>query len=160
MPLFSITDFISLEPYQVRAFDTSETSWRSSTSLGSATLRNTLLFVMPADVRFLSFPSGFLYSSVFSFVKITLVRTQPEERALPPCGCRRHPQCKPITTFRLELCQPMTSALQVGERRLRHVAVSWAALRQANACQHLRICGTETKGQGCAENLIRGCGLG
>ena len=55
-PLFSITDFISLEPYQVRAFDTSATSWRSSTSLGSSVLRNTLLFVMPADVRFFSFP--------------------------------------------------------------------------------------------------------
>jgi len=40
----------------------------------------------------------------------------------------------------------MTSALQVGERRLRHVAVSWAALRQADACQYLCICGTETKG--------------
>ena len=51
-PLFSINDFISLEPYQVRAFDTSATSWRSSTSLGSSALRNTLLFVIPADVRF------------------------------------------------------------------------------------------------------------
>ena len=55
-PLFSINDFISLEPYQVRAFDISATSWRSSTSLGSSVLRNTLLFVMPADVRFFSFP--------------------------------------------------------------------------------------------------------
>ena len=55
-PLFSINDFISLEPYQVRAFDTSATSWRSNTSLGSSLLRNTLLFVMPADGRFFSFP--------------------------------------------------------------------------------------------------------
>jgi hypothetical protein len=55
-PLFSINDFISLEPYQVRAFDASATSWRSSTSFGSSVLRNTLLFVMPADVRFFSFP--------------------------------------------------------------------------------------------------------
>jgi hypothetical protein len=55
-PLFSISDFISLELYQVRAFDTSATSWRSSTSLGSSVLRNTLLLVMPADVRFFSFP--------------------------------------------------------------------------------------------------------
>src|SRR6476646_9400071 len=57
-PLFSITDFISLEPYQVRAFDTSATSWRSSTSLGSSLLRNTLLFVMPADVRFCDPPKS------------------------------------------------------------------------------------------------------
>ena len=55
-PLFSIADFISLELYQVRAFDTSATSSRISTSLGSSMLRNTLLFVMPADVRFFSFP--------------------------------------------------------------------------------------------------------
>jgi hypothetical protein len=55
-PLFSITDFTSLEPYQVRAFDTSATSWRIRTSLGSSVPRNTLLFVMPADVRFFSFP--------------------------------------------------------------------------------------------------------
>jgi hypothetical protein len=55
-PLLSISDFISLEPYQARAFDTSAASWRSSTSLGSSVLRNTLLFVMPADVWFFSFP--------------------------------------------------------------------------------------------------------
>jgi hypothetical protein len=55
-PLFSISDFISLELYQARAFDTSATSWRSSTSLGPSVLRNTLLLVMPADVRFFSFP--------------------------------------------------------------------------------------------------------
>jgi hypothetical protein len=50
-PLFSITDFISLEPNQVRSFDASATSWRISTSLGLSALRNTLLLVMPADAR-------------------------------------------------------------------------------------------------------------
>ena len=48
----------------------------------------------------------------------------------------------------------MAPALPVGERRLRHVAVSWAALRQAVACQYLRICGIEAKAQGCVENLV------
>jgi hypothetical protein len=38
-----------------------------------------------------------------------------------------------LVFFRLELCQPITPALPVGERRLRHVAVSWTALRQATA---------------------------
>jgi hypothetical protein len=55
-PLFSITDLISFELYQVRAFDTSATSWRRITSLGSSVLRNTLLFMMPAVVRSFSFP--------------------------------------------------------------------------------------------------------
>jgi len=36
--------------------------------------------------------------------------------------------------FRLELCRPMTPALPVVERKLRHVAVLWAAVRQAAAC--------------------------
>ena len=48
----------------------------------------------------------------------------------------------------------MAPALPVGERRLRHVFVSWAALKQATACQYLCICGIETKAQGCVENLI------
>lgn len=38
-------------------------------------------------------------------------------------------------TFRLELCQPMKPALPVAKRRLRQVAVSWTAVRQASACQ-------------------------
>jgi hypothetical protein len=67
-PLFSISDFISLELYQARAFDTSATSWRSSTSLGSSALRNTLLLVMPADVRFFSFPL-LTHSGVCGFVR-------------------------------------------------------------------------------------------
>ncbi|MGB5184682.1 MAG: hypothetical protein WBO12_21175 [Xanthobacteraceae bacterium] len=56
--------------------------------------------------------------------------------------------------LRLELCQPITPALPVGKRRLRHVAVLWAALGQAAACQYFRNCGAETKAQGCVENLI------
>src|SRR6185437_1884760 len=55
-PLFSSTDFISFEPNQVRAFDTSATSWRISASLGSSALRNTLPLVMPAVVRSFSCP--------------------------------------------------------------------------------------------------------
>ena len=60
-----------------------------------------------------------------------------------------------MSTFRLELRQPMASALPVGERRLRQIPVSWAALRQATACHYLYTCGTEIKAQGCVENLIR-----
>jgi hypothetical protein len=39
------------------------------------------------------------------------------------------------STFRLDLCQPTAPALPVGERGFRHVPVSWAALKQAAACQ-------------------------
>jgi hypothetical protein len=49
----------------------------------------------------------------------------------------------------------MAPALPVGERKLRQVPVSWAALRQAAACHYLCIRGTEIKAQGCVENLIR-----
>jgi hypothetical protein len=56
---------------------------------------------------------------------------------LPLCGCRRHPQCEPRSTFGLEMCQPMAPVLPVSERKLRHVAVWWAAPRQATACQYL-----------------------
>jgi hypothetical protein len=56
---------------------------------------------------------------------------------LPLCGCRRHPQCKPRSTFRLEMCQPMAPVLPVSERKLRHVAVWRAAPRQATTCQYL-----------------------
>ena len=59
------------------------------------------------------------------------------EAPLPLCGCRRHPQCKPRSTFKLEMCQPMAPVLPVSERKLRHVAVWWAAPRQATACQYL-----------------------
>ena len=62
------------------------------------------------------------------------------------------------TNFQIRICQPMASALPVCERRLREVAVLWAALGQAVACQYLLICGTEIKAQGCVENLIRGGG--
>ena len=44
----------------------------------------------------------------------------------------------------------------VGKRRPRHVAISWAALRQASACQYLRNCATEIKAQGCVEDLVCG----
>ncbi len=50
-PLFSIVVFISFELNQVRAFDTSATSARITTSFASSALRNTLPFVMPADAR-------------------------------------------------------------------------------------------------------------
>jgi hypothetical protein len=66
------------------------------------------------------------------------------------------PAMQPISTFRLELCQPMTSVLPVCKRRLRHVAVLWAALGQAAACQCLCTCGTQIKTQGRVDNLIRG----
>ena len=56
MPLFSITDFISFEPNHVRAFDTSATSWRITTSFGLSGLWNTLPFVIPADARSFSCP--------------------------------------------------------------------------------------------------------
>jgi hypothetical protein len=35
------------------------------------------------------------------------------------------------------MCQPVTPVLPVSERKLRHVAVSWAAPGQATACQYL-----------------------
>src|SRR5579863_8136721 len=55
-PLFSITVFISLEPNQVRAFETSAASARTTTSFWSSALRNTLVLVMPADARSFSCP--------------------------------------------------------------------------------------------------------
>src|SRR6476620_8972927 len=72
------------------------------------------------------------------------------------CSCGQHPQCKPVSTLRLELYRPMTPVLPVDERRLRHVAVSWAALGQAAACSSAYICGSETKAQGYVENLVSG----
>ena len=83
-------------------------------------------------------------------MKIALVRGN-WRHPLPHCGCRRHPQCKPRSTFRLEMCQPMAPVLPVSERKLRHVAVWWAAPRQATACQYLSNCGTGGKAQGDVE---------
>jgi hypothetical protein len=54
------------------------------------------------------------------------------------------------------LRQPMAPMLPVGKRCPRHVAVSWAVLRQASACQYLRNCVTEIKAQGCVEDLVCG----
>jgi hypothetical protein len=45
-PFFCISAFRSSEPNQVRAFATSETSCRITTSFGSWALRNTLPFVI------------------------------------------------------------------------------------------------------------------
>src|SRR5688572_5263065 len=56
-PLFCIAAFRSSEPNHVRAFATSATSWRMTTSFGSSALRNTLPFVMPAETRPFSCPS-------------------------------------------------------------------------------------------------------
>jgi hypothetical protein len=63
------------------------------------------------------------------------------------------PAMRANINFGLEFCQPMAFALPVGERGLRHVAVSWTTLRQAAACHCLCICGIETEAQGRAENL-------
>src|SRR5271170_5745188 len=104
-PLFSITAFISLDPNQVRAFDTSATSWRITTSLGSSGLRNTLPFVIPADVRSFScqlerhalksltlkWTVRFSLFIGLSFVKSSLVRRQQESRCTDRCSGR--PRC-------------------------------------------------------------------
>src|ERR1700683_3373735 len=50
----------------------------------------------------------------------------------------------------------MAPVLPVGKRRPRHVAVSWAALRPASACQYSCSCSTEIKAQGCVEDLVCG----
>jgi len=50
---------------------------------------------------------------MLSLVKSLWVRPQTRLRARPICGCRRHPQCEPRSTFRLELCQPMASTLPI-----------------------------------------------
>ncbi len=51
--------------------------------------------------------AGFRYSSLFSFVKISLVRTQPEARAWPICACQRHPQGSQYQLVRSTSCLPM-----------------------------------------------------
>ena len=87
-----------------------------------------------------------------SFAPASLLGLLFSQHRIGICGCRRHPQCKPVSTLRLELCQPMTPALlPVGERRLRHVAVSWAASGMPLHA-YLRMRGTDTKAQGCVEN--------
>ena len=53
-PLFPIIDFISLESNQVRAFGTSATSWRMTTSFAWSALRNTLPFVMPKLLKWIA----------------------------------------------------------------------------------------------------------
>ena len=55
-PFFCIAAFMSSEPNQVRAFATSETSWRTTTSFGSSALRKTLPLVIPAETRPFSLP--------------------------------------------------------------------------------------------------------
>jgi hypothetical protein len=92
---------------------------------------------------------------VFPF-EISLVRTQPGSRAWLLCGCRRQPQCKPRSISKLELCEPMAPALPVDERRLRHVAVSWAALGQATPASIYASVVTANKAQWCVDNLVRG----
>ena len=49
-PPFSLAAFVSSEPSQMRAFATSATSWRITTSFWSSARRNTLPFVIPARV--------------------------------------------------------------------------------------------------------------
>jgi len=59
--------------------------------------------------------------------------------------------------FRFELCQPMTPALPMGERRLRHVAVSWAARKQTTAaCRYLCISWRRDESARVTLELIRG----
>ena len=55
------------------------------------------------------------------------------------------------STFRLDLCQPMAPALPVGERGFRQVPVSWAALKQAAACQWAVSHGAVPKAQGASK---------
>jgi hypothetical protein len=53
-------------------------------------------------------------------------------RSAVPTASQSKPQL-----FRL--CQPMTPALPVGERKLRRVSALWAAVRQAAACHYATI---------------------
>jgi hypothetical protein len=62
-------------------------------------------------------------------------------------------QSKP-QTFRL--CQPMTPALPVGERRLRHVPVSWAAVRQDTACHCGSMYRCRVQSTRVGKQLVRG----
>jgi hypothetical protein len=56
-PPFCIATFNSSETNQERAFVTSATSCRTTTSFGSSALRNTLPLVMAAERRLFSCPS-------------------------------------------------------------------------------------------------------
>jgi hypothetical protein len=76
-------------------------------------------------------------------------------RAPPTCGCTRHPQCKPVSTLRFELCQPMTAALLVDKRSLRQVAVLWAA-RASHRLLTLVVVVLRPKAQGCVNYLVSG----
>src|SRR6185437_3179818 len=58
------------------------------------------------------------------------------------------------STLRLDLCRPMAPALPVGERGFRQVPVSWAALKQAAACQWFVSHGAVTKAQGASGVLV------
>ena len=73
----------------------------------------------------------------------------------PPCGCTRHPQCKPVSTLRFELYQPMTPALPVDKRSLQHVAVLWAA-RASHRLLTLVVVVLRPKAQGCVNYLVSG----
>jgi len=71
------------------------------------------------------------------------------------CGCTRHPQCKPVSTLRFELCQPMTAALPADKRCLRQIAVLWAA-RASHRLLTLIIVVLRPKAQGCVNYLVCG----
>jgi hypothetical protein len=75
--------------------------------------------------------------------------------APPACGCTRHPQCKPVSTLRFELCQPMTAALPVDKRSLRQVAVLWAA-RASHRLLTPIVVVLRPKAQGCVNYLVCG----
>jgi hypothetical protein len=93
--------------------------------------------------------AGFRYSSVFSFVRISLLRPQPKARA----SNLRAPAVLEKINFQITSVPADGSSAAGG--KLRHVPVSWAAIWQAAACQYHSICGTEIKAQGRVENSIR-----
>jgi hypothetical protein len=57
-----------------------------------------------------------------------------------------------VSILTVKLRQPMTPALPVAKRKLRHIAVSWAA----GAGYYLLFVVTEAKAQGCVDNLVCG----
>ena len=95
---------------------------------------------------------GFRYSSVFSFVKISLVRPQPKARA---SNLRAQTAPAMLAKINFKITSVPADGTSAAGGKLRHVPVSWAALWQAAACQYLSICGTEIKAQGRVENSIR-----
>src|ERR1700740_2747140 len=56
--------------------------------------------------------------------------------------------------FRLR--QPMTPVLPVGERKLRHVSVLWAAVRQAAACHYAAMYRRRDQSTRVSEKLFAG----